>query len=113
MIAREVVLAPELFRAALKNRHVTILWLTVGLLRHYAPLLADAFAGLRYLIVGGDAVDSKTIAEVQRRGAPEHLLNGYGPTEATTLPRRLRFARSRRVRLFRSVVLLGTRGSIS
>ena len=84
VIARDVVLSPERFRAALKNQHVTILWLTVGLLQQYAPLLADVFAGLRYLIVGGDVVDAKTVADVLRRGAPEHLLNGYGPTEATT-----------------------------
>ena len=84
VIARDVVLSPERFRDTLQNQHVTVLWLTVGLLRQYAPVLADAFAALRYLIVGGDAVDAQTVGEVLRRGAPEHLLNGYGPTETTT-----------------------------
>ncbi|MBX8478176.1 AMP-binding protein, partial [Pseudomonas cichorii] len=39
---------------------------------------------LRYLIVGGDVLDPSVIAQVLKNGAPEHLLNGYGPTEATT-----------------------------
>ena len=84
VIARDVVLSPERFRDTLRIQHVTVLWLTVGLLRQYAPFLADAFAALRYLIVGGDVVDAQTVGEVLRRGAPEHLLNGYGPTETTT-----------------------------
>ncbi|MCF5710769.1 AMP-binding protein, partial [Pseudomonas syringae] len=42
------------------------------------------FAQLRYLIVGGDVLDPAVIAQVLKQGAPQHLLNGYGPTEATT-----------------------------
>src|SRR5262249_54095498 len=41
-------------------------------------------SALRYLIVGGDSLDPKTIALLLQTGAPEHLLNGYGPTETTT-----------------------------
>ncbi|WP_010446045.1 AMP-binding protein, partial [Pseudomonas asplenii] len=37
-----------------------------------------------YLIVGGDVLDPAVIARVLAHSAPEHLLNGYGPTEATT-----------------------------
>ena len=84
VIARDVVLSPARFRDVLLNQHVSVLWLTVGLLRQYAPFLSDVFAALRYLIVGGDVVDAQTVAEILRRGAPEHVLNGYGPTETTT-----------------------------
>ncbi len=44
----------------------------------------EAFGRLRYLIVGGDVLDPAVIARVLEEGAPQHLLNGYGPTEATT-----------------------------
>jgi hypothetical protein len=36
---------------------------------------------MRYLMTGGDALDPKVVARVLRNGRPQHLLNGYGPTE--------------------------------
>ena len=42
------------------------------------------FSGLRYLIVGGDALDARVMARVLNRSRPRHLVNGYGPTETTT-----------------------------
>ncbi|HEX9940150.1 MAG TPA: condensation domain-containing protein, partial [Longimicrobium sp.] len=50
----------------------------------YAEELKDELPRLRYLIVGGDALDPRTIARVLRSSPPKHLLNGYGPTETTT-----------------------------
>ena len=47
-------------------------------------MIPDAFGGLRYLVVGGDALHPKWCREVLRSGAPGHLVNGYGPTENTT-----------------------------
>ncbi|WP_246765944.1 AMP-binding protein, partial [Pseudomonas syringae] len=62
----------------------SVLWMTAGLFHQYADGLMEAFARLRYLIVGGDVLDPAVIARVLKDGAPRHLLNGYGPTEATT-----------------------------
>jgi amino acid adenylation domain-containing protein len=84
VIARDAVLSPERFGDTLQKQHVTVLLTSIGWLRKYAPFLADAFAALRYLFVGGDVVDAQTVAGVLRRGAPEHFINAYGPTEATT-----------------------------
>ena len=39
-------------------------------------------AGLRYLIIGGDVLDPAVVARVLSSHAPQHLLNGYGPTES-------------------------------
>ncbi|WP_445234438.1 AMP-binding protein, partial [Duganella rhizosphaerae] len=69
---------------ALRQQGVTVLWLTVGLFNQYADALAPAFGGLRYLIVGGDALDPQVVRKVLARSRPRHLLNGYGPTETTT-----------------------------
>ncbi|WP_255356366.1 amino acid adenylation domain-containing protein, partial [Lysobacter sp. Root983] len=44
-----------------------------------------SLAQLRYLLVGGDALDPRTIRSVLAQAQrPAHLINGYGPTETTT-----------------------------
>jgi acyl-CoA synthetase (AMP-forming)/AMP-acid ligase II len=59
--------------------------MTVGLFNQYVDHLHDAFGQLRYLLVGGDALDPKTIRQLLTRAhRPEHVVNGYGPTETTT-----------------------------
>jgi non-ribosomal peptide synthetase component E (peptide arylation enzyme)/acyl carrier protein len=64
---------------------VNVLFLTVGLFNQYADTLMEEFADLRYLMVGGDVLDPQVVARVLRGTRPEHLLNAYGPTEATTM----------------------------
>ncbi|MEW5925948.1 MAG: non-ribosomal peptide synthetase, partial [Gemmatimonadota bacterium] len=72
------------FAAALARHGVDVLWMSVGLFNQYAEELKAEIPRLRYLIVGGDALDPQTIARVRKGCAPRHLLNGYGPTETTT-----------------------------
>ena len=84
VIGQSVLLDPVRFGQALKKHRVTVLWLTVGLFNQYADALAEEFSTLRYLIVGGDALDPRVIARVLQGKHPQHLLNGYGPTETTT-----------------------------
>ncbi len=86
VIERNALLDPRVFREALLHHGVTVLWMTVGLFNQYVQSgeLEDAFAALRYLITGGDALDATVIARVLRGRAPQHLVNGYGPTESTT-----------------------------
>lgn len=84
VIDHAALLDPKQFGQALKHHMVSILWLTVGLFNQYADELAGELAGLRYLIVGGDALDPKVISRVLRGNPPQHLINGYGPTETTT-----------------------------
>src|SRR5262249_4239430 len=67
------------------TRHaVNSLWLTVGLFNQYAEPLREEFARLRYLIIGGDQLDSRIVARTLRGKAPKSLINGDGPTETTT-----------------------------
>ncbi|MFJ4348947.1 non-ribosomal peptide synthase/polyketide synthase [Pseudomonas sp. NPDC089401] len=84
VIDQDQVLSREALRDTLLTHRVNVLWLTAGLFHQFAAALLPALAKLRYLMVGGDVLDPAVIARVLRDGAPQHLLNGYGPTEATT-----------------------------
>ncbi|WHS62771.1 non-ribosomal peptide synthetase [Pseudomonas sp. G2-4] len=84
VVEQDVLLSQERFRTLLLEQSVSVLWMTAGLFHQYAAGLMTVFAQLRYLIVGGDVLDPTVIGRVLKEGAPAHLLNGYGPTEATT-----------------------------
>ena len=85
IVAPADVLDAERFAAALIGRGVTALWLTVGLFNEYVGALAPAFARLNHLLIGGDALDPRTVARALGRASrPGRLVNGYGPTETTT-----------------------------
>ncbi|WP_435870123.1 amino acid adenylation domain-containing protein [Eleftheria terrae] len=82
-IEQREVLDPEAFKRRLLQQEVNVLWLTVGLFNQYAQALGEVFRRLRYLLVGGDALDARVVAQVLRDSPPQHLVNGYGPTETT------------------------------
>ncbi|WP_261888099.1 non-ribosomal peptide synthetase [Vibrio rhizosphaerae] len=84
VIEQETLLDVAAFAQALSAHQVSILWLTVGLFNQYAQGLKAVLPSLRYLLVGGDALDPAVIRRVLAESAPQHLLNGYGPTETTT-----------------------------
>src|SRR5262249_18922017 len=44
----------------------------------------DAFQSLQHLLIAGDVCDPKSARRVLQEGAPQHLINAYGPTENTT-----------------------------
>ncbi|MGY2293621.1 amino acid adenylation domain-containing protein, partial [Pseudomonas sp. SDO5511_1_S431] len=84
VVDHDVLLSQQAFAEVLTTHAVSVLWMTAGLFHQYADGLLPVFPQLRYLIVGGDVLDPSVIARVLKDGAPQHLLNGYGPTEATT-----------------------------
>jgi amino acid adenylation domain-containing protein len=84
VIKQKTLLDPVGFGRMLEQQRVNILWLTVGLFNQYSHILQKQFAGLRYLMSGGDVLDPAVVARVLSSHAPQHLLNGYGPTESTT-----------------------------
>jgi aspartate racemase len=69
---------------ALRRRRVTTLWLTAGLFHQMADRQIDSLRGLRQLLVGGDVVSATHARRVLADFAEGRLINGYGPTEATT-----------------------------
>ncbi|QHD06665.1 non-ribosomal peptide synthetase [Pseudomonas sp. R76] len=84
VVEHAVLLSQAAFAALLQEQAVSVLWMTAGLFHQYADALLPVFRQLRYLIVGGDVLDPQVIGRVLKHGKPQHLLNGYGPTEATT-----------------------------
>ncbi|WP_193200774.1 non-ribosomal peptide synthetase, partial [Nostoc sp. MG11] len=84
IIAQDILLAPEEFAAQLHSQQISILFLTTALFNQLASFVPKAFSGLQYLLFGGEAVDPRWVQEVLSKGAPQHLLHVYGPTENTT-----------------------------
>src|SRR6185369_4770602 len=84
VIPREVVLSPADFSRRLCEQAVTSMFLTSALFTRMAREAPDAFASMRELLVGGEAVDPAAARAVLSGRPPQRLLNGYGPTESTT-----------------------------
>ncbi|WP_235568666.1 non-ribosomal peptide synthetase, partial [Lysobacter sp. Root983] len=55
------VLDARRFDEQLLAHGATAMWMTVGLFNQYAPSMQASLAQLRYLLVGGDALDPRTI----------------------------------------------------
>ncbi|MCB9228015.1 MAG: AMP-binding protein [Deltaproteobacteria bacterium] len=68
----------------IRGKKLTILWLT----KSYFDLLANhdpsQFKLLKYLLVGGEALNPSFIKRVQNICPSLKIINGYGPTETTT-----------------------------
>ncbi|RNF83323.1 amino acid adenylation domain-containing protein [Montanilutibacter psychrotolerans] len=84
ILAKEDLLEPARFAAALRSHQVSALFLTTALFNQYAVALPGIFGGLKYLLFGGERCDAGIVRQLLRDGGPEHLLHVYGPTETTT-----------------------------
>ncbi|HVV73069.1 MAG TPA: amino acid adenylation domain-containing protein, partial [Verrucomicrobiae bacterium] len=83
-ISQEVALSPREFATELRQRGITAMFLTAALFNQVALEMPGAFETLRALIVGGEALDPKSVRRVLAHRPPARLVNGYGPTENTT-----------------------------
>ncbi|MCB0083619.1 MAG: non-ribosomal peptide synthetase, partial [Caldilineaceae bacterium] len=83
-IPQEVSLVPHELAAYLRERAVSVLFLTTALFNQVARSVPDAFATLRVLLFGGERVDPTPVRLLLQHGAPAQLLHVYGPTESTT-----------------------------
>jgi amino acid adenylation domain-containing protein len=84
IVPRDVALAPAALVRFLRERRVTTLFLTTALFNQVAREVPDAYAGLRQVLFGGEAVDPDAVRLVLRSGPPRRLLHMYGPSESTT-----------------------------
>ncbi|MGK5550584.1 amino acid adenylation domain-containing protein [Actinomadura kijaniata] len=69
---------------AIRAAAPTAMWLTSALFDAVAMEQPSALAGLRMLVVGGDAVSGVSLRRVVERCPGVLMVNGYGPSEATT-----------------------------
>ncbi|MGW0548751.1 amino acid adenylation domain-containing protein [Streptomyces altiplanensis] len=82
-LPRDVVVDPDALADAVRDRGVSVLFLTTALFHLVALERPDAFAPLRTLLVGGEVLDARRVRHVLAH-PPGALLNVYGPTETTT-----------------------------
>ncbi|MGW8554511.1 amino acid adenylation domain-containing protein [Streptomyces tubercidicus] len=86
----EVVVAPageldiSTLGRTLARHRITSLWLTAGLLRLVAEEDPRCLQGLQELWAGGDVVPAATVRRVREACPHVTVVDGYGPTEATT-----------------------------
>jgi amino acid adenylation domain-containing protein len=85
ILEKEIILSPPKFQRELERHGVTILMLTTAYFNLIARQSPGAFAKLNYVTFGGEPADPRTVAAVLRHGPPKHLLNAYGPTEASVV----------------------------
>ncbi|MCP4662056.1 MAG: non-ribosomal peptide synthetase, partial [bacterium] len=83
-IERFAVLSPRAFGEEIRDRAITALFITTALFDQLAREVPSAFASLRHVLFGGEAVDPRWVREVLASAPPERLLHVYGPTECTT-----------------------------
>ncbi|KYC42721.1 non-ribosomal peptide synthetase [Scytonema hofmannii PCC 7110] len=84
IVPQNVVLSPQHFAAYIREQSISVLFLTPALFNQLASIVPQAFKDLRHLLIGGDALDPKSVKAVLRNRPPQRLLNAYGPTESTT-----------------------------
>ncbi|GID90946.1 hypothetical protein Adi01nite_03580 [Amorphoplanes digitatis] len=75
---------PNGLAAFLRDRAITGLFLTTGLLRLAADYRPDGFRGVVQLVTGGEALPPGAVAEILRACPGLRVTNAYGPTENTT-----------------------------
>jgi amino acid adenylation domain-containing protein len=68
----------------LREHQVTTLWLTAGLFRRMVDEQLEDLRGVRQLLAGGDVLSVPHVRRVLGELPACRLVNGYGPTEATT-----------------------------
>ncbi|MFI5532925.1 amino acid adenylation domain-containing protein [Kitasatospora sp. NPDC051853] len=81
-VASEVLLSAAELQRVVRERGITALFLTTSIFHRIAQDRPETFAGLRYVLTGGEALRADAARRVLELGRPQHLVNAYGPTEA-------------------------------
>ncbi|MGW7574648.1 amino acid adenylation domain-containing protein [Streptomyces sp. NPDC054765] len=84
VVAKEVLLDPHAFARALERLGVTTMFLTTAVFNQVVDVEPGAFRGLRHLLVGGEALSPRRVAQLLAGEPPRRFANIYGPTETTT-----------------------------
>ena len=85
VLLAERVPTPAALQRAIREAGVNTLWLTATLYNLVMEEAPGALRGVGQLVVGGEALSVRHIrAGLAELGAGTQMVNGYGPTEATT-----------------------------
>jgi amino acid adenylation domain-containing protein len=82
---KEKVLTLKDFASSLRIEGITVLLLSPALFNQMVQEVPGAFQSLRFLLLGGEALDPSRVRQALESGAPQQLLNVYGPTENATI----------------------------
>ena len=80
----EAVPTPRGLRDCIERHGVTTAWLTAALFNTIVDEDARALAGLRQLLIGGEALSVPHVRRALDAMPHTEIINGYGPTETTT-----------------------------
>ncbi|MEO8486103.1 MAG: amino acid adenylation domain-containing protein [Betaproteobacteria bacterium] len=83
-IDKATAVAPRGLAAAIRDRGVSVMFLTTALFDAVAREAPDAFRPCATVLFGGETVSPRAVAAVLRAGPPRRLVHVYGPTETTT-----------------------------
>ena len=75
---------PDAIRRAVTHARADTAWLTAALFNALVDESPDAFAGLRQVLTGGEALSVRHVRAFRAAYPACRLVNGYGPTESTT-----------------------------
>ncbi|MCP4151401.1 MAG: AMP-binding protein, partial [bacterium] len=82
LVDKDTILDHCSLKKVINCNNITIMWMTSPMFNQVEDI--ELFAGLEYLLVGGDALSPAHINRVKRAYPSLKLINGYGPTENTT-----------------------------
>jgi amino acid adenylation domain-containing protein len=82
--AAEETREPTLLCRAVERYGITAGFFTVTLFERLLEAEPARLAGMKHILVGGEAVPPRLFAESVQHVPPTALMNGYGPTENTT-----------------------------
>lgn len=75
---------PQELRLIIREQGVTTMWLTSSLFNVVISEDGAALAGLRQLLIGGEALSPAHVRRARALLPDTRVINGYGPTEGTT-----------------------------
>lgn len=84
VVSKEDLLNVRLLEQRMKEWEINALWLSSALCNQWIEENETMFAGLKWLIVGGEVLSVKHINRVRLDYPTLSILNVYGPTENTT-----------------------------
>lgn len=84
IVPSEVLLSPDEFAGAIARHRLTTMFVTTGAFNQLSRHSPGIFRSVRLVLTGGEAASPACLHDVLRHGAPERLVNVYGPTECTT-----------------------------
>ncbi|MBC8945249.1 MULTISPECIES: amino acid adenylation domain-containing protein [Xenorhabdus] len=85
IIPRKIIIDPYLFKTTLEKFSVSCLIMTATLFHLTAQTYPQAFRQLRYLLIGGETLNSHILRQVLQFNPPQHFINCYGPTESVIM----------------------------